>query len=376
MVKGKTVGRLPLEKPSLNYRKLDALNQSMIAKFDEKPVQFFREYKMGEPRKIKESTAFTIGDMVDFYLLECQGDEQVFENRFDEKFALMDGVKGGGQAFELADILFQITVANLSEDGTVNLSFTSRFEEAYEVITKEKDKYKEKSSPTGYKSIDKVLEDFDKNGKAYFQKKIDNIGKTVVDSSLVDKAKKVANNLKSDEFTKHIFIEGKMEVFTHFPIEWKYDLDENRYIDCKSELDMIKIDHDRKVIYPIDLKTTFDNELFINSYIKNYYYIQNAFYTLAIGKWADENNMKDYQVQPMQFVVGDTSANNRRPLIYKTDAIDFQRGLEGFSLRGVKCRGVNELIHEIAWCEENSIWNCSKESYDNKGQMKLNIQYD
>lgn len=369
MIKGKITGRLPLEKPSLNYRKLDALNQSMIAKFDENPVQFFNEYKLGRERKIKESTAFAIGDMVDFYLLECQGDEQIFQNRFDEKFALMDGNKGSGQVFELADILFRVTVADTNEDGTTNSSFSSRFEEAYNEV-RVNGKYKGDKN-----TLDKVLEDFDSKGREYFQLKLDNIGKTVVDESLVDKAKKVANGLRNDEFTRDIFIEGKMEVFTHFPIEWKYDLDDERYIDCKSEIDMLKIDHDKKVIYIYDLKTSYDNENFNYSYIKNYYYLQAAFYYKAVEYWAQQENLV-YEIIPMKFVVGDTSSNNRRPLIYTTEKKDVIAGWVGFEMKGSKYRGISELINEISWCEEKNIWNCSKESYDNKGKMKLNIQYD
>lgn len=360
-----------IDKPVLNYRKLDALNQSMLKTFDENPVQFFQEFKMGKKRKSKTNAALIIGDLVDFFLLECKGDEQEFENRFDENFALYNGVKGSGQVFLLADYLFEETENCIDETGKVTCSFMERFRSAYNRVRAE-DKYKGEKN-----TMEKVLEDFEKNGKEYFDMKMDNIGKTVVDISLVDKAKIVANNILNDEFTNHIFKDNEhFDYLTHFPIEWRYLLGEGKSIACKSELDMIFIDHEKKIIYPMDLKTTYDNESFDYMYIKNGYYLQNAFYHKAVTTWAKENEMGDYSVLPLTFVVGDTSSNNRRPLIYSTTLTDIDNGMNGFYIRGNKYRGIAELIEDIAWAEENNEWKCSREAYLNKGKMKLNVQYD
>jgi len=126
----------------------------------------------------------------------------------------------------------------------------------------------------------------------------------------------------------------------------------------------------------MDLKTTYDNESFDYMYIKNAYYLQNAFYVRAVEEWAKTSGLDGYEVRPMKFVVGDTSANNRRPLIYETSNMDVENGLHGFSLRGTYYKGVDELINDIVWAEEQDIWNCSRDAYGNNGKMKLNIQYD
>src|SRR5882672_2586510 len=127
MIKGKQVQpRTFSEKPNVNYRKLDALNQSMLKVFDSDPVKFFEEFKLGKPRKQKKNVSFMIGDLVDFYLLECKGDEQELTNRFDEKFALFSGTKGSGQVFVLADYLFEETEASLNEKGEITISFMER----------------------------------------------------------------------------------------------------------------------------------------------------------------------------------------------------------------------------------------------------------
>ena len=126
----------------------------------------------------------------------------------------------------------------------------------------------------------------------------------------------------------------------------------------------------------MDLKTTYDNESFDFMYIKNGYYLQNAFYHKAVSTWAADNGMGDYDVKPLVFIVGDTSSNNRRPLSYGTSLDDIEKGMKGFYLRGTKYRGVDELVADIAWAEENDEWRCSKEAFEKKGMMKLNIGYD
>lgn len=362
------------DKPTVNYRKLDALNQSMIALFDSNPVAFFEQFKLGKPRKSKSNVSMDIGNLVDFFILECRADLEEFENRFDEQFALLESNKSSAQVFDLADALFDITERSLDEKGEVTSSFATRFEAALAQV-QAKDKYKGKT-------VEKALEDFEKNGNDYYQKKLNNIGKSIVDASLVEKAKVVAYGLLKDEFTAEIFEDGNdgteegLEKLTKFPIEWTYTTISGKQITCKSEVDILHIDHSKKIIYPKDLKTTFDNESFEYSYIKNNYYLQAAFYHLAVTYWAKENGLSDYTIEPMEFVVGDTSANNRRPIRYQLSSHDIGNGLKGFNMRGTEYRGIHAIIEEISWCEDNDIWNCSKLVFDNKGILPLTIKYD
>lgn len=369
MVKGKTVQRTLLEKPTVNYRKLDALNQSMLKKFDENPLEFFDEFKMGKKKIQKKNMALIIGDLVDFYVLQCKGDEECFNNRMDERFSMIKGKIGSGQVFKLADYLFDETIAATNPEGEVTTSFEDRFTEALRKI-QDDGLYKKKT-------FDYALQDFEKNAKDYFETKIANVDKVVVDQFLVDKSIGVGNMLMTDDFTKDFFQEGEnMEFITHYPIEWIYTLINGKTVACKSEVDGMIIDHDSHIIQPFDLKTSFDNEGFDYMYIKNSYYLQNAFYHSAVNFWKDENNLSNYLVMPLKFIVGDTSMNNRRPLVYITSTEDIHNGLYGFNIRGTHHRGVHELIEAIAWAEDTGNWSVSKEAFENNGQMKLNVQYD
>lgn len=206
---------------------------------------------------------------------------------------------------------------------------------------------------------------------------LDNIGKTVVEVSLLDKSRNVAQLLMTDTFTKDVFSDdGEIEYFPKFAVEWIYTTKSDRKITCKSELDMMKIDHKNKTIYIKDLKTNYDNENFEYSYIKYRYDLQAAFYYLAIENWKLQEGMSDYKVLPMEFVVGDTSANNRRPIRYQTSIYDLERSLNGFTLNGKYYNGLHTIIDEICWSEDNDIWNCSRLVHDSNGHLKLKINYE
>lgn len=370
MIKGEVIKEMySIQKTTVNYRSLGALNCSMIKLFDRDPVKFFEQFKLGKDRKDKTSTALIIGDIVDFYILDCKGNEQEFESRWDEKFAMFDGIKTG-QVFTLGDTLFEIAQENTNpETGKVDILFETMFKEAFQKV-----------QALGYykgKTEEKALENFNDNGIDYYQSLLDNVGKTVVDISLVEKAKKIAKNILEDEFTYSIFEDGEdIEFFPKIAIEWVYTTRNDKKIQCKSEPDILKVDHFNKKIFLFDVKTTFDNENFEYSYVKNKYYLQAAFYSMAVAEWAKQEGMGEYMIVPMQFIVGDTSSNNRRPILYDMSKEDLEYGIKGFNMRGTEYKGVNTLLEEISWAEDNDIWNCSKETFDNKGVMNIKLKYE
>ena len=345
-----------------DYRKIKALNQSMIKLFDTDPVKFFEQFKMGKKIKDKKSTALQLGDLVDFYILECQGDEEEFERRLDEKFSLFQGKKTTAQVFTLADTLFDVTLENMDGDE-IKVSFSARFTEACKRV-KETGRYSGRSE-------DFMLKDFNDNGYIYFKNLMDNLGKTVIDEYMISKARRICTGLLNDSFTSGIF---SQDLQRKVPIEWKYVTKEGHKINCKSEIDLFLVDDENKKLYLYDLKTTYDNEEFMLGYLKNGYYIQAAFYYIALTNFAQEH-YPGYEVVPMQFIVADTSSNNRRPIIYKTTEEDLKRAMEGFTLCNSSYRGLVPLVEDICWAEENDKWNVSRETYTNNGVVKLNLNY-
>ncbi len=371
MIKGKSVTRVRenMVDCRVEYRKIDALNYSSVKDFDNDPVKFYNEFILKKKRKGKaKSTALILGDLVDFHILECGGDDEIFLNRFDEKFALFEAKKGSGQAILLADELFLITQESLNSQGEIVVSFMDRFTEAL-------NKMKAKEFFKG-KSVEDALMIFETKAMDYFQLQLDNSCKTVVEVSLVDKAKKIAGMILTDPFTKDLFENGDIEYYPKLSIEWLYKNEKGREIKCKSEVDMLHVDHFNKTIYLRDIKTNYDNESFEMTYLRFGYYIQAGFYYLAVEYWAKQNGLDHYTIAPMEFIVGDTSSNNRRPIRFRTSFNDLDASLNGFSIRGNYYKGIHRLIEEIGWAEETGQWNVSKDVVDNEGKLLLNINYD
>lgn len=360
-MEGKTKKSSGYSAPETAYRQLNGLNQSMLKTFDEDIGKFYQEFILGNPKKEKESSAMNIGSLVDFILLDCGGEEHIFEQRMGEKFALYDGVRSSAQGFDLADELFKITMEYTNDEGVVSVSFEDRFKYAFSNI-QAKEKYKGKTWEKG-------LEDFNKVAKEYFNKKLENIGKIVVDSWEMEKAKNVVEQAKGDEFhgaLVNMETGGDVEVIDKLAVEFNY-----KGWACKMEQDRTIIHHNKKLIRRLDYKANYDNEEFSYAYLKRKHYLQNSFYHIGTNKWAEANGMGDYMVGAMEFLVFDTSINNRRPLKYDTNHIMLDEGKKGFFHRGKKYKGVDELMKEISWANENGIWNISEENYANKGVIDM-----
>lgn len=344
------------------YRQKEGLNFSSIKVFDQKgPKMFYKEYIMGL-REEKETSAILIGNMVDEIVINHRGDLTMFEQDFSQKYVQYDGVKSSAQSFVLADYLFD-SLRETVHDGRVTGDFETCFREAFDKVQAE-GKYKGKT-------WDKGLEDFNKNAKDYFDKKIQNIGKKVVDLNMVQTARSVANQLLTDSFTAPILLGERNNLLAKVELEFRFF-----GMLCKGEIDCIEVDHINKVIIPYDLKCTYDNEDFPSAYIRNGYYLQQAFYTVGLETWKRENGMEDFKIDLFRFIVGDTSSNGRRPLVYKLNPQDLVNGHNGFTLRGYQYKGIRTLVEEIKWHLENEIWDCSKEAFNAQGNLTLNINYD
>jgi hypothetical protein len=345
---------MTITKPT--YRQLEGLNQSALKVYDSDPVKFYKEFILKEQREDTSSPAMLLGDLVDFYLLECRGNGADFDLKFDDKYVLFNGSRTTSQVFDLADELFKVTKFNMTEEGEIITEFETRFKEAF-VNIQANGKYKGKT-------WEKALDDFNTNGMDYFQSLMKSIGKKVVDLGLVERAKAITEQLLTDDFTKNIFNDENL--FTKHVIEFEW-----HGFKCKSELDAFSIDHENQSVQPYDLKVTYDNESFEYMYIKNSYYLQQAFYDKALEEYCLQNKIDHYTILPMQFIVADSSKNSRRPLVYKLTNGHTEQGYHGFTFNSRYYRGVNELMEAVTWSNFNQIWNCSKENFENNGVVEL-----
>jgi hypothetical protein len=216
-------GEILREKPETTYRKLSGLNQSLLCTFADNPANFYRQVILGEEREDEDTVATLVGGLSDFYILDCDGDEEVFNQRFDEQFALFQGEKGSGQVFILADELFKIAKKNLDENGVIKDEediFTTMFQEAFlntQAIKRGKQYLYSK------KDWKKGLEDFDENGRDYYNTLINNADKKVVTLPMIQTSKRIRDQLFTDENLQENFINSNnYEVLNKFPIEFKF----------------------------------------------------------------------------------------------------------------------------------------------------------
>jgi hypothetical protein len=344
------------------YRQKEGLNYSAVKVFDDKGVGvFYNEFILGLKTE-KNTNATIIGNLVDDIVLTYKGDLVAFYQHFDEKYVKYDGVKSSSQVFVLADAIFD-SMMETSVNGKITADFDVCFKEAFATV-QEKGKY-------SGKTWEKGLEDFNKNGREYFQRKLESVGKMVVDINLLAKAEQVSATLLKDEITGPLLRGETLLTLPKLVVDFNY-----LGLKWKSELDLPAINHEEKYVQPFDLKCIFDNESFEYSYIKYKYYLQQAVYDTAMKSWMKENGLEDYELKPFKFIVADTSVNNRRPLIYELSETDRQNGYKGFALRGYKYEGIDALGTQIKWHMDNDVWNCSKLAYENNGHLILDINYD
>lgn len=347
----------------VDYRKIDKLSGSAIKLFANDRNKFYKEVVLKEKRKDKDTDSIKIGNVIDFILSDCKGNLQEFEQRFDEKFALLTVKQGTGQMFLLADLLFEYTQRDSNEQNICTSSFLERFTEAFDNLQKQ-DKFK------GKKLEDTIQLFVGSEAETYYKEKLANLGKIVLDMWMLDYCKNRAELVINDENIE--LFKDDSENLGKTVIEWKLI-----GFECKSELDNLRVNHSNKEIIITEIKTNWEIEDFSRVYLKLKYYLSAVFYQLAVEYWVNitQNYLKDYTIK-FEFLTVDTSPNNLRPIVYTLSERDLKNSWEGFNINGYYYKGLKELLEEIKWCGDNNQWNITKLAYENNSKLPLIVNYD
>lgn len=345
------------------YRKIDALSASDIKLFNKDRIAFYHQKILGEKRKEKSSDSLVLGTLIDFVLSDCKGSWQEFEQNFDDKFILLSVKKGTGQLFLLADLLYEYTFRDMDEEGNITSSFSNRFEEAFDRLQKE-DKFKGKK-------VEWALEQFkDSDAEIYFSENLKAIDKLAVDEWMLTKCKNIVENVLIDDNVKYLFEKQEnVKNLGKYIVEWEY-----KGLKAKSELDNLTINHNTKEVIITEIKSTWDSGDFEKTYLKLRYDLAAIYYYKAIQYTFQV--LQDYTIK-FQFLVIDTSPQGLRPLIYKVSDIDLNKAEFGFKTKsGYYYKGLEELVDEILWCQETQNWRISKNAYEQKSVLNLDINYE
>lgn len=330
------------------YREVPAISYSVLSGVSKSPASLINNFKLDTP-------SLTYGSAVDTL---CFDGEDVFKSKFtintdDSPSAVVEKIT--------KDVIKAITEANGELIG--------EFDDYNDLILSvaQANEYGK-----GWKDDTIIRKIKDEGGRGLFNFTKENTGKKVLDYKQYENVLNSKNTLYNHPFTKKWFTvnEGE-EIIFQFPIIWFY-----KGKLCKSLFDIVKFDHVNKIIYPTDLKTSFDHVLaFPFNYIKWKYPLQASFYTDALKYWKLENpQYLDYRIDYFRFVII-SSQDPLRPLVYKTTDDDLYAGKFGGTLvkSGEYFKGFDQLISEMEWHSINQKYDYPKEIYDANGELELKV---
>jgi hypothetical protein len=343
------------------YRALERDSYSSLKDFIENRQKYYRKWILKEEVVEDLSDSLKMGSLTDTLLFE--------PGEFDNRFVMTTAQSPTGQMLEFTKALYRRSIECRGEDGTLGRTFEVLTKDAYNDV-----KFDRAGNIVAFKrkgdSLEGVIEKFtESEAELYYRQLMASYGKIAVELYQVQGAERLVATLKSNWVTKEVInqeTDKRYEVHNQLIIIF-----EHKGYQLKAMLDKVIVDHNLKKIFIWDLKTCWDNEReFETNWYKYKYYIQAAVYYLAVLHWAQKEGWGDYQIEFMKFVVVDSS-NYQNPLIYETDAVNLQQGLEGFVMKGRYYPGVNRAIQDLAWCRENQIWEISRTNYEAKGIVKI-----
>jgi len=355
------------------YRQLKGrLSSSDIRTFIQSRKKFYKSCILGEVVESEESVSTILGSIADCHLT-CP-------ELHDSKFVISTAGIPGGQMGELCEAMYKRAKKSIrkEDDGTYTQteSFEVIFQDAVNSIKYDRNLKEVKFKGKDLEKIIQLFTEPDKDGvvaEQYYREKLEHIGKTVVTVGMMAKGEEVAQDLKDSPYTGYIVnmkSEGSIDVYDQLMVLFTY-MD----MAMRAMLDRVIVDHNKKTIQPIDIKTTYDNETFDRTYLKGLY-IQAATYDIALQKWAKENDLMGYEILPMKYPVADTQ-NENMPLLYQLTTEDIRKAYSGFKLKGGNkwWPGLNECIEDIKWHIETGQWKISREAYQKEGKLYLELEY-
>jgi hypothetical protein len=331
------------------YRKHPAISQSKLGWLDQHP----KYYRHKIHSRVKdEADHFRIGSAVDCLLTD--------PGSWKETFYVIKDYTPSGMMKSLCDKFVELTIYS-------ELDETQCFKEAYVY--------------SDYKQPEKtVFKNFRvKKVQDYIKDRIASQGKTCLSADEERQIKSIVRLLQFSEHTKDYFNQkstDKKEFHYQKALLFKAE-----GYDCKGLLDLLIIDHENKVVSPVDLKTIGKSVYsFSKSFIKWGYYIQAAFYTEAVRQYMNESAMltgkdiSDYKLENFKFIVCEKSTYNA-PFIYQCTDNDLIVGEFGGEHKEYarKFKGYRQLLQNLAWHEEQNYWEMPREDIQQNFTFELDV---
>ncbi len=352
--------------PEEAYRKLEGVNYSSLSNLASSPQKYRIEEQRSEGG---DTSAMLLGTAVDLLLTN--------KEKFDSEVYVMTAGKPG------SDMMLKYSTVLAQTGDALKAHQESGFKLGPEAVAKKFNKPEE-------------------GGRAYYDALLASEGKKILDAEELFTANQIVENLTHNPFTKTYFIEEEgVDLMFQVPIQWSVVFrslitGEMTTTPAKSMLDVIRIDHKKKLIQPVDLKT--GGEGFWKSFWRYHRYLQASMYTDAVlmGEWEGFPEYNLYTVEPMRFVYADTNLFYN-PVVYKMSPKDIHAGREGINyiepfdvaksshvgpqgdvdsvyfgtLGQIKKKGYSRLTAELDWHKKNDIWSYDYDTYQKGGEVDI-----
>jgi hypothetical protein len=347
-----------------NYFERKAVSRSLLSELARHP-QRAKAMLEGTAHRV-ESDAMTFGSMFDSLMFDTS-------TEFTSKYRVSqyenpwtDRRKNTGK-FTYA--LEQIMQETLENDATAELE--TMFMQAY--------------TQSGIKSpkvYDLIAEFVEIGGRDWASEYMMSKTITLITQEQYNKAAAMKATLINNNYVGDMFVQDVPEshCIMRDNIEIVYQMDmtfELQGVQCKALPDIVIIDHKKKIIQIIDLKTTssYDHNV-MSSFIKFGYDLQGAWYTIAMQALTKQAGpLNGYKVSSsFLFVFIDTVQGNE-PVCVRMSETDLDSAINGGFKYNKKHKGAMEIFNDYMWHVNNDKWDYSKECYDNEGMLVTNI-YD
>lgn len=230
------------------------------------------------------------------------------------------------------------------------------YADAYNVVQIANGDTKVRTSP------DKFIENFKEQGKAYYDFLLKSKNKTVIPKDDALLAHKMVVALDNMESIKEFRTNPKYKIYFQVPL-----LTTVQDTTVKVLVDMLVVDTEENVIYPIDLKTTSGGlKDFRSSAFKYRYDLQGSLYSYVIS-----SVFSNYIIRPFKFlVVSKYTPSN--PKFFTATLNDIYCGRFGVTTpTGYRYKGWEELIKEYIKHVEADFWDLPVELWEDNTDLNM-----
>lgn len=246
---------------------------------------------------------------------------------------------------------------------------TSKLNDYHKEILESAGKLKAYKSYSDEKTINTVVS----AGQEYFKDKIKCRGKILIKPEMWLHASHTAATLISHPYTAKYFTTGVPGIEIIYQYKFDTIVNGNR---CKGMLDCLVVNHNLKLIIPVDLKTGESPcKDFPMLYTSHRYYVQGGLYREALKSIVDNDfDLMGYDVKEFEFVYI-SKLNPNKPMRFRVSEDMHNAALNGFTDRfGYEYRGVYDLLDDYYYSKQNDNAEYSLDESNNNGLIMMDAK--